>query len=202
MYQVTLHGRGGQGVVTAAELIAAAAIGQGRYALAFPSFGSERTGAPVAAYCRIDDAPIRTREPIADPDAVVVLDATLLTLPSVLGGLRPDTTVLVNTAVDVPDGIRARHPVRFHPVPAAEAARARTGRPVPNAAMIGAFAAVTGAVTLDALRAALSERFAPHVAEANALAAADLYEYESALRGATGAGALTAQRGRREAPDV
>lgn len=176
MYQVRLHGRGGQGVVTAAELIAAAAIAQGRYALAFPSFGSERTGAPVAAYCRIDDTPIRTRDPIAAPDAVVILDATLLRLPFVLDGLGPDTAVLVNTAQAVPDDIADRCPARIHPVPATEAARARTGRPVPNAAMIGAFAAVTGAVTMEALRAALFERFPAKVAESNALAAADVHE--------------------------
>ena len=78
MYQIRLHGRGGQGVVTAAELIAWAAIADGRYALAFPSFGSERTGAPVEAYCRIDDKPIRSREPVTEPDLVVMLDPTLL----------------------------------------------------------------------------------------------------------------------------
>jgi pyruvate ferredoxin oxidoreductase gamma subunit len=85
VYQVGLYGRGGQGVVTAAEVIASAAIADGKYALAFPSFGSERTGAPVAAYCRIDDEPIRSREPVADPDAVLVLDAALLRQGFVFG---------------------------------------------------------------------------------------------------------------------
>jgi len=78
MFAVRIHGRGGQGVVTAAELLAMAAFVEGRHAQAFPSFGSERTGAPVAAFCRIDDEPIRTREPILVPEAVVVADPTVL----------------------------------------------------------------------------------------------------------------------------
>jgi pyruvate ferredoxin oxidoreductase gamma subunit len=184
MYQVRLHGRGGQGVVTAAELIATAAIAQGRYALAFPSFGSERTGAPVAAYCRIDDEPIRSREPIADPDAVVVLDATLLSGPAVFEGVKTGTTVLVNAAAPVPAAIEAACPAPVRTVPATGFAQRRTGRAVPNAAMVGAFAAATGAVSLDAVLAAIRERFAGRIAEPNCLAAADAHHF--ALRDAAG----------------
>ncbi len=75
MFQVRIHGRGGQGVVTAAELLSLAAFAEGRHAQAFPSFGSERTGAPVVAFCRIDDHEIRTREPVSEPDALIVQDA-------------------------------------------------------------------------------------------------------------------------------
>ena len=78
MFQVRIHGRGGQGVVTAAELLSVAAFEEGRYAQAFPTFGSERTGAPVVSFCRIDDRPIRVREPIVEPDALIVQDPTLL----------------------------------------------------------------------------------------------------------------------------
>ena len=177
MYQVRLHGRGGQGVVTAAELIAGAAIAQGRYALAVPSFGSERTGAPVAAYCRIDDEPIRSREPIGDPDAVVVLDATLLNQPSVFEGLRPESTVLVNSPTPMPATVTERCPAVIRTVPATDFARRRTGRPVPNAAMVGAFAAATGAVTLDAVCGALLERFPERIAESNQQAAADAFHF-------------------------
>jgi pyruvate ferredoxin oxidoreductase gamma subunit len=175
MYQVRLHGRGGQGVVTAAELIAGAAIAQGRYALAVPSFGSERTGAPVAAYCRIDDKPIRAREPIVEPDAVVVLDATLLSQPSVFEGLRSWTTVLVNSAIPVSDVLRSLCPTAIRTVPATGFAQRRTGRPMPNAAMVGAFAAATGTVTLDAVRGAICDRFPERIAELNCLAAADAF---------------------------
>ena len=76
MYAVRIHGRGGQGVVTAAELLAMAVFAEGGYAQAFPTFGSERTGAPVAAFCRIDSGPIRSREPIASPNAVIIADVT------------------------------------------------------------------------------------------------------------------------------
>ena len=97
MFQVRIHGRGGQGVVTAAELLSVAAFLDGRHAQAFPSFGSERTGAPVVAFCRIDDRAIRTREPIVAPDALIVQDPTLLHQVDVFGGLRRGGWVLLNT---------------------------------------------------------------------------------------------------------
>src|SRR3954465_10543410 len=93
--QVRFHGRGGQGVVTAAELLSVAAFNDGLHAQAFPSFGSERTGAPVMAYCRIGDAPIRTREPVVAPDALVIQDPTLLHLPEVFAGFE-DGCILLN----------------------------------------------------------------------------------------------------------
>jgi pyruvate ferredoxin oxidoreductase gamma subunit len=177
MYQVRLHGRGGQGVVTAAELVASAAIADGRYALAFPSFGSERTGAPVEAYCRIDDKPIRSREPIADPDTVVVLDPTLLRQGLVFAGLKPGGTLLVNTPQRELAAGTAPRGARVCTVPATEIARGRTGRALPNVPMLGALAAATGIVTLAAVRDAVAARFPGRLAEANGLAAADAYEY-------------------------
>ena len=96
MFQVRFHGRGGQGVVTAAELLAAAAFSEGRYAQAFPSFGSERMGAPVMSFCRIDDRPIRTREPVTEPDALVIQDPTLLHQADLFAGLTPSGYVLIN----------------------------------------------------------------------------------------------------------
>lgn len=94
MLQVRFHGRGGQGVVTAAELLSVAAFLDGHEAQAFPSFGSERMGAPVAAFCRISDTPIRLREPVTEPDVVVVVDATLLHHVDVFAGLAPDVCLL------------------------------------------------------------------------------------------------------------
>src|SRR5438477_3612030 len=98
MLEVRIHGRGGQGVVTAAELLSVAAFDGGKHAQAFPSFGSERTGAPVVSFCRIDDKPIRVREPIAEPDALIVQDPTLLHQVAVFDGLRDDGYVLINSA--------------------------------------------------------------------------------------------------------
>src|SRR5215213_2730662 len=97
MLQVRFHGRGGQGVVTAAELLSVAAFLDGRPAQAFPSFGSERTGAPVVAFCRISQRPIRTHEPVSRPDVLVIQDPTLLHQVDVFAGLAPDGFVLLNT---------------------------------------------------------------------------------------------------------
>src|ERR1700690_3879436 len=97
-FQVRIHGRGGQGVVTAAELLSVAAFREGRYAQAFPSFGSERTGAPVVAFCRIADAPIRSHEPITRPDALIIQDPTLLHQVDVFNGLGDDGYLLLNSS--------------------------------------------------------------------------------------------------------
>ena len=97
MLQIRIHGRGGQGVVTAAEMLSLAAFEQGRHAQAFPSFGSERTGAPVVAFCRIDDKDIRLREPILAPDVLVIQDPTLLHQVDVFQGLKPGGYVLINS---------------------------------------------------------------------------------------------------------
>jgi pyruvate ferredoxin oxidoreductase gamma subunit len=177
MYEVRVHGRGGQGAVTAAELLSVAAFDAGHVAQAFPSFGSERTGAPVAAFCRIDDVPIRLREPILEPDAVLVLDPTLLHLPEVVQGLRPDGVLLVNTA-RAPDDLAldALPGVRVATLPAGDIARRHLGRPLPNGVVLGGFAALTGRVSLDGVTRALRDRFPGEVGRANAAAATEAYE--------------------------
>jgi pyruvate ferredoxin oxidoreductase gamma subunit len=98
IFQVRIHGRGGQGVVTAAEMLSIAAFAEGRHAQAFPSFGSERSGAPVVAFCRIADREIRAHEPIAHPDALIVQDPTLLHQVDVFSGLGPDGYILINSS--------------------------------------------------------------------------------------------------------
>jgi pyruvate ferredoxin oxidoreductase gamma subunit len=98
MFQIRVHGRGGQGVVTTADLLSVAAFSDGLHAQAFPTFGSERTGAPVVGFCRIDDRPIRTHEPVVSPDAVIIQDATLLHQVDVFDGVAPDGYLLINTS--------------------------------------------------------------------------------------------------------
>jgi pyruvate ferredoxin oxidoreductase gamma subunit len=177
VFSVRIHGRGGQGVVTAAELLAIAAFDEGHHAHAFPTFGSERMGAPVTAFCRIADRPIRAREPIAEPDGVIVQDATLLHQVDVFGGLKPDGYVLINTAKslddlglgDLREQLRAD---RLVALPATQIAREHLGRPLPNAVLLGGFAALTGVVSLHALEAAIEEKFAPALAARNVAAAA------------------------------
>jgi pyruvate ferredoxin oxidoreductase gamma subunit len=171
VFEVRVHGRGGQGVVTAAELLSMAAFSEGRHAQAFPSFGSERTGAPVVAFCRIGDKEIRTHAPIATPDAVIVQDATLLGRLPVLDGLRPGGFVLVNSTKDIElevDNVFA--------VPATEIALGLVGRPVPNAALLGGFSAVSGVVSLASVSTAIRERFPASVADANVAAAIRAFE--------------------------
>lgn len=177
MLQIRIHGRGGQGVVTAAELLALAAFEQGRHAQAFPSFGSERTGAPVVAFCRLSDRPIRLREPIMAPDVLIVQDATLLHQVDVFQGLRPEGYVLINSprsfdALGLAD-ITARHRhERLLTVPANAIAMQHLGRPLPNAVLLGGFAALSGLITLEAVAHAIRHTFNGPVAEANVAAAA------------------------------
>ena len=181
MFQVRIHGRGGQGAVTAAELLSVAAFAEGRHAQAFPTFGSERTGAPVVAYCRIADSEIRLREPIVAPDALIVQDATLLRQVNVLAGLRPAGYVIVNSARPFDElGLAelADHPDsrRLITVPATELALEHLGLPKPNAVLLGGFAALTGAVSLAAVQDAIAEKFPADLARRNAEAARAAYE--------------------------
>ncbi len=163
--------------MTAAEMLAVAAFVEDHFAQAFPSFGSERTGAPVAAFCRIDDEPIRTREPIVAPDAVVVADPTVLHQVDVLDGLHPGGYLLVNSARSAGElDLAPEKDLRLCLVPATELAREHAGRPLPNAALLGAFAALTGCVSLEAVLAVLRQRFRDDVALGNVAAAKAAYE--------------------------
>ena len=105
MIEIRFHGRGGQGAVTSAELLALAAIGEGKYAQAFPSFGPERRGAPVVAFCRIDEERIRIRANIYEPDIVVVLDSSLLKIVNVAAGLKSNG-IVVTTSTDAPEKVK------------------------------------------------------------------------------------------------
>ncbi len=181
MLQIRIHGRGGQGVVTAAEMLSIAAFEQGRDAQAFPSFGSERTGAPVVAFCRIDEREIRLREPIVSPDVLLVQDATLLHQVDVFQGLRPDGYVLINSRLGFHDlGLgeieRRYRRERLATVPATEIALKHLGRPVPNAALLGGFVALTGLLTLDAVAHAIRTKFKGAVADRNIAAAGEAFE--------------------------
>jgi pyruvate ferredoxin oxidoreductase gamma subunit len=171
MFQVRIHGRGGQGVVTAAELLSVAAFSEGRSAQAFPTFGSERTGAPVVAFCRIDDEGIRIREPITEPDAVIVQDPTLLHQVDLFAGLGPDGYLLLNTGRGFADLVERFRADRLLTVPATEIAREHVGRPLPNAVLLGAFAALTGVVTIGSVAEAIEEKFPGETGRRNVRAA-------------------------------
>jgi pyruvate ferredoxin oxidoreductase gamma subunit len=181
MLQIRIHGRGGQGVVTAAEMLSIAAFEQGHHAQAFPSFGSERTGAPVVAFCRIDDREIRLREPIVAPDVLIVQDPTLLHQVDVFQGLQPAGYVLINSKrgfdeLGVDEIAKRFRQERLLTVPATEIALKHLGRPLPNAVLLGGFAALTGIVTLDAVAHAIRDKFSGKVADSNVAAAAEAYQ--------------------------
>jgi pyruvate ferredoxin oxidoreductase gamma subunit len=182
LFQVRIHGRGGQGVVTAAELLSIAAFNEGAYAQAFPSFGSERTGAPVVAFCRIDDHEIRTREPVSEPDALIVQDPTLLHQVDVFGGLRPSGYVLINSTrtldeLGLGEWTRGFDRDRLLTVPAGDITREHLGQMRPNAAMLGGLAALTGVISLDSVEYAIRTRFSGRVAAGNIAAARACHEH-------------------------
>ncbi len=192
MFEIRIHGRGGQGVVTAAEMLSVAAFREGRHAQAFPSFGSERTGAPVVAFCRVADREIRLREPILEPDCLIVQDPTLFKSVDVFAGLKPEGYLLVNSNRSLADlhlaEIAARLPAGHAVVvPATELALKRVGRPVPNAALLGAFAALTGLVHLDSVREAIEQTFPGRLGAANVAAASEAYEIAMAQERAAAA---------------
>lgn len=180
MFQVRIHGRGGQGVVTGAEMLSIAAFLEGRHAQAFPSFGSERTGAPVVAFCRIADKEIRLREPVMQPDALIIQDATLLNQIDVFSGLEQDGYVVLNTHRSFEEMGLGEMLTRFRrerliTVPATELALKHVGRNAPNVPMLGAFAAASGLISLDSVAAAIREKFSGKVAEGNIAAATEAY---------------------------
>ncbi|MDX9994463.1 MAG: 2-oxoacid:acceptor oxidoreductase family protein [Rhodocyclaceae bacterium] len=181
MFQVRIHGRGGQGVVTAAEMLSVAAFDEGRHAQAFPSFGSERTGAPVVAFCRIDDQEIRLREPIMEPDALIIQDPTLLHQVDCFAGLKTAGYILINTTktfeqLGLADFIARHRAERLCTVPATELALKHVGRPVPNVPLLGGFAAVSGVLKLASVLKAIEERFSGKVAAGNVAAAREAYD--------------------------
>ncbi|HLM96622.1 MAG TPA: 2-oxoacid:acceptor oxidoreductase family protein [Acidimicrobiales bacterium] len=193
MFEVRFHGRGGQGAVTAADLLALAAFEEGRHAQSFPNFGSERMGAPVVAYCRLGEREIRTREPVMAPDCVIVIDPTLVHQVDLFAGLGPDGYLLVNSSRALDElgleSLAARfRPERLLTVPATEVALRQIGKPLPNAAMLGGFAALTAEVTIAAVSSAIRERFSanPSVAERNVAAVAEVFQHAREVMSANG----------------
>jgi pyruvate ferredoxin oxidoreductase gamma subunit len=160
MIEVRIHGRGGQGAVTSAEIVALAAIDEGKYAQAFPSFGPERRGAPVQAFIRVSADPIKLRCDIREPDAVVVLDPALITVANATAGLKKNGLLIVNTGKSI-EQIKQEFSImhRTAVVDATKIAREILGLPITNTTMIGALVKATGVVAIDALVEPLKHRF-------------------------------------------
>ena len=180
MFHVPIHGRGGQGVVSASQMMSVAAFHQGRHSQSFPSFGSERMGAPVMAFVRIDDKEIELREPVLDPDLLIIQDPTLFNAIDVFSGLKQDGYVLINSSKSVGElgideavgGLPAGHVVT---VPATDLALKHLRRPTPNTVLLGAFAAMSDLLEMDGVETAIREKFPGKVGEMNVAAAKAAY---------------------------
>ncbi|MDN5347193.1 MAG: pyruvate ferredoxin oxidoreductase gamma subunit [Clostridia bacterium] len=175
MQQVRWHGRGGQGAVTAAKILGMAAVYEGKYAQSFPAFGTERRGAPVQAFTRIADRPIRDRSQVYNPDYIVILDPSLLRVVDVLAGLRSGGTIVLNAPV-LPAGFiipPGSHLVLFHATPLALEV---LGSPIVNTIMAGALAGATSLVGLEALKRAVIDVLPEKVAEKNLYLVIRAYE--------------------------
>jgi pyruvate ferredoxin oxidoreductase gamma subunit len=161
MIEIRWHGRGGQGAVTSAEILSQAAISEGKYAQAFPSFGPERRGAPVLAFVRVSSTqPIRVRSSITEPDVVVVLDPSLLSIVNVTSGLKPGGIVIINTT-KTPAQIREQFHIKakLATVGATKIAVETLGVPITNTTMIGAVIKSTSVVALESTYEPLKQRF-------------------------------------------
>jgi len=176
LIEVRWHGRGGQGAVTSAELLARAAINEGKYAQAFPSFGPERRGAPVMAFVRISSKQLRIRAEITQPDVVVVLDPGLLSIVNVTAGLEADGVVVINTKKSA-EQIKQEFGINssLATVDATKIARELLGVPITNTTMVGAVIKATEAVKLESLYEPLKHRFG-RLAERNISAMERAYE--------------------------
>lgn len=176
MLEIRIHGRGGQGSVTAAELLAVAAFNEGYNAQAFPHFGVERRGAPVQAYVRLSSKSIRLRERVYNPEVIIVQDPTLLEVVDVFAGCQKDTPVIINSEKEVKDFSFSKE-YKILTIPAVKIALEAIGKPIINTAMLGAFAGISELIKFSAIRLAICQHFPPKLAEVNIKAANTAYCY-------------------------
>jgi len=178
MLEVRWHGRGGQGAWTASELLARAAIHEGKFIQSFPEFGPERMGAPVTAFTRISDKSIMVHCMVYNPDVVAVLDPTLIKAVPVIEGLNEEGNVIINST-DSPAKVKRALKAdrgKFWTVPATEIAIKTLGRPIMNTALLGAVVRVTGIVNLESVEKVVKERFTQNIAEKNIAVVKQAYE--------------------------
>jgi pyruvate ferredoxin oxidoreductase gamma subunit len=181
MKEIRIHGRGGQGSVTAAELLAVAAFEDGKYSQAFPAFGVERRGAPVMAFVRLDDKPIRLRSQIYEPDYVIVQDATLVDVVDVARGTKPEGFIIINTEKS-PEHFKMGTKSSIKTLDATKLAMDFIGKPIVNTTLIGAFAGVSGLIKPESIKNAVMERFPGKIGEKNCAAIQAAYDMMEAQR--------------------
>jgi pyruvate ferredoxin oxidoreductase gamma subunit len=182
MTEIRWHGRGGQGAVTAAKMVAEVALGQQKHFQAFPEYGPERSGAPIVAFTRISDEPIQIFSGVEHPQIVAVLDPTLLSIIDVTKGALDDAVVLINSDLP-PARLREKYKMqgrRLYTVAATKIAVETIGRSIPNTPMVGALVRITGLFPLESvvefMRAEFGKKFPPKVVEGNVSALTRAYE--------------------------
>lgn len=178
MKETRIHGRGGQGSLVLAQFMAIAALEDGKYGQAFPFLGGggERRGKPIMAFCRLSDRPIRLRSKVAEPDYVIVQDATIMGELDVTEGLKDGGIVLLNTDKSIEDlGLHGK-PFVAHTISADNLARRILGRPIINTALLGAFAAITAELTLQSALNAVRNKFPGEIGDKNAQVVQESYE--------------------------
>jgi pyruvate ferredoxin oxidoreductase gamma subunit len=173
--EIRIHGRGGQGAVTAAVLLADAAFNDGKHSQAFPSFGSERMGAPVQSFVRVSDKKIRSRDQVYTPDYLIIQDYTLLTAIDVLHGLKDDGLCLIDSEKP-PEEFKLKTKAKVVTVPATKIAREIIGRPIQNTTLVGALCGATGLISVEAVKKSVKDRFPGPVGEKNAEAVQKAYD--------------------------
>jgi len=176
MKEIRIHGRGGQGSLVLAQFMAIAALEDGKYGQAVPFLGGggERRGKPIMAFCRLSDGPIRLRSRVSEPDYVIVQDTTILDELDVAEGLKDGGMILVNTEKDVAK-LGLKGSFRIFTFSADDMARKILGRPIMNTALLGAFAALTRELSLDATLRAVKSRFPGELGEKNARVVQESY---------------------------
>ena len=169
MKEISIHGRGGQGSLVLAQFMAIAALEDGKYGQAFPFLGGggERRGKPIMAFCRLSDKPIRLRSRVSKADYVILQDVTILKEVDVAAGIKPGGMLLVNTDKSAED-MGLKGDFKVFSFSADELAREILGRPIMNTALLGAFAAMTGELTLEATLKAVQSKFPGSLGEKNA----------------------------------
>ena len=178
MKEIRIHGRGGQGSLVLAQFMAIAALEDGKYGQAFPFLGGggERRGKPIMAFCRLSDKPIRLRSRVAEPDYAIVQDATILNELDVTEGLKDNGLILVNTDKKIEDLGLAGRAFKAYTISADNLARQILGRPIINTALLGAFAAITGELTLGSALNAVRSKFPGEIGEKNAQIVQESYD--------------------------
>ena len=168
MKEACIHGRGGQGSLVLAQFMAMAALEDGRYGQAFPFLGGggERRGKPIMAFCRLSDQPIRLRSRVTNPDYVIVQDATILKELNVVEGVTEEGLIIINTDKPV-EKLGLEGAFHVHAFPANDLARRILGRPIMNTALLGAFAAITKELSIEATVKAVGQKFSGELAQKN-----------------------------------